>query len=180
MLENPCDSSTLGIKSSACLNYSEDFSKGTLKCANDCKLDTTECGKTPTCGNNKLDTGELCDGTQFGRMTDLSCNAFSPTFCKWKRFHANPAKYPQINVRQTRQACLPAKIAEHARKEIGAATTLIVKRDTAQTEHAERILAATVLKIHTNLMLTAAASAQNAGKTWTAMKTRTALQDYAA
>ena len=166
-------------KSSACLNYSEDFSKGTLKCANDCKLDTTECGKTPTCGNNKLDTGELCDGTQFGRMTDLAAMPLA-NILQMEAFHANPAKYPQINVRQTRQACLPAKIAEHARKEIGAATTLIVKRDTAQTEHAERILAATVLKIHTNLMLTAAGRAQNAGKTWTAMKTRTALQDYAA
>ncbi len=75
-----CDTNNLGLNSNKCIDYSLDFKEGTLKCTNDCKLDTSSCTKAPTCGNKRLDTGELCDGTNFGNLTDLSCSSYSSNF----------------------------------------------------------------------------------------------------
>ena len=75
-----CDDTNLGPLSGKCLDYSVDFNSGNLKCTNDCKLDTSSCTKAPGCGNNRLDTGELCDGTNFGNFRDLSCNGYSSNF----------------------------------------------------------------------------------------------------
>jgi len=74
-----CDSANLGPLNGKCVDYSAEFNSGSMKCA-DCKLDTSGCAKAQACGNNKLDTGELCDGTNFGNITDLSCSKFSPNF----------------------------------------------------------------------------------------------------
>ena len=74
-----CDSTNLGPLSGKCLDYSSDFNDGNLKCT-DCRLDTFSCTKTPTCGNGRLDTGELCDGNNIGNITDLSCNSYSSSF----------------------------------------------------------------------------------------------------
>jgi len=75
-----CDTNFLGLASNNCLDYSTDFSSGTIKCSDNCKLDTSGCTKASTCGNGRLDTGELCDGDNFGSISDLSCTAYSPSF----------------------------------------------------------------------------------------------------
>ncbi|MBI4452407.1 hypothetical protein HY637_03185, partial [Candidatus Woesearchaeota archaeon] len=74
-----CDLSNLGPLTGKCNDYSMDFNDGNLKCTS-CKLDTNECKKSPTCGNGKLDTGETCDGSNFGNITDLSCTNYKNTF----------------------------------------------------------------------------------------------------
>ena len=89
-----CDGNVFGqIKS--CTDYSE-FSGGTLKCTTSCQLDTSGCTEKPKCGNNKLDTGELCDNNNFGNITDLSCNGYSGSFV------------------QGQLACTNCKISTHA------------------------------------------------------------------
>lgn len=74
-----CDGSVLGSLKS-CADYSQSFTAGTLKCTSDCKLDTSGCTKAQMCGNGKLNTGELCDGTNFGTINNLNCNSYSPNF----------------------------------------------------------------------------------------------------
>ena len=76
-----CDTNTLGLSSSKCVDYSQDFESGSIICKEDCKLDTSGCTKTSEiCGNNKLDTGEICDGSNFGAISDLSCKSYSSLF----------------------------------------------------------------------------------------------------
>lgn len=50
---------------------SQGFDKGTLKCGDDCQIDTSDCSDdTPvTCGNDQLDEGETCDGSALGDAT---------------------------------------------------------------------------------------------------------------
>ncbi|MEK7137557.1 MAG: hypothetical protein AAB853_04725, partial [Patescibacteria group bacterium] len=75
-----CDTANLGSLSGNCLDYgSAYFKAGALSCTDNCRLDTSNC-VTQLCGNNKLDTGELCDGTNFGSRTDLSCNGYDENF----------------------------------------------------------------------------------------------------
>jgi hypothetical protein len=46
------------------------FPGGTLRCASDCAdFDTTQCLANPTCGNDVLEPGEVCDGSQLGLQT---------------------------------------------------------------------------------------------------------------
>ncbi len=78
-LGESCDSNNLGPLTGKCVDYSFDFNDGTLKCTN-CKLDTNDCQKSSTCGNNRLDTGESCDGSNFGNITDISCSNYKNTF----------------------------------------------------------------------------------------------------
>ncbi|MBI3027319.1 hypothetical protein HYY70_04335, partial [Candidatus Woesearchaeota archaeon] len=75
-----CDGINLGLTSNKCADYSNDFKEGELQCLDDCKLDTSKCVKSPSCGNQRLDTGETCDGTNFGDIKDLSCSAYSNSF----------------------------------------------------------------------------------------------------
>ncbi|MBI2124884.1 hypothetical protein HYT92_03775 [Candidatus Pacearchaeota archaeon] len=51
-----------------------------MKCASNCTLDISDCRKAPTCGNNKIDTGELCDNSLFANLTNLSCTNYKSTF----------------------------------------------------------------------------------------------------
>ena len=77
-----CDTDKLGFNGNKCVDYSLDFSNGIVDCTDDCKLDTSGCTKASTCGNNRIDSGELCDGTKFFNLTDLRCSAFSSTFLR--------------------------------------------------------------------------------------------------
>ncbi len=52
-----------GIKS--CVDYSESYSSGMLKCNDKCEIDTSACVATVKCGNGKLDADEWCDGKLF-------------------------------------------------------------------------------------------------------------------
>ncbi|HLC61483.1 MAG TPA: hypothetical protein VJI52_00515 [Candidatus Nanoarchaeia archaeon] len=77
-LGESCDTNNLGPLSSNCVGYSTDFGSGNLQCVG-CRLDTSSCGRAPSCGNNRLDTGEACDGNKF-KASDLSCGSYSDKF----------------------------------------------------------------------------------------------------
>ncbi|MDP6547363.1 MAG: hypothetical protein QF917_00170 [Candidatus Woesearchaeota archaeon] len=75
-----CDGTNLGSITDSCTDYSTFFNSGTLSCGNDCMLNTNNCEESPSCGNGRLDSGELCDGTNFGNITDLSCFSYNENF----------------------------------------------------------------------------------------------------
>ncbi|MBI3027318.1 hypothetical protein HYY70_04330 [Candidatus Woesearchaeota archaeon] len=75
-----CDTSTFGSINDSCKSYSSFFTSGVLKCTNDCKLDTFSCNEAPKCGNGAIDSGETCDGTNFGNITDISCSSHGANF----------------------------------------------------------------------------------------------------
>ncbi|MEI7579394.1 MAG: LamG-like jellyroll fold domain-containing protein [bacterium] len=54
-----CDGLDLGILT--CNNF-DNFDGGFLSCNNSCQVETTNCSKSPVCGNNLLESGEQCDG----------------------------------------------------------------------------------------------------------------------
>ncbi len=47
------------------------FASGTLTCTNSCTLNTSQCqpGANPQCGNNAIEAGETCDGTNLAGAT---------------------------------------------------------------------------------------------------------------
>jgi hypothetical protein len=75
-----CDGEDLGGET--CI--SRGFEDGTLKCLPNCAgFDTSQCGKSATCGNDNIDSGEVCDGTALNGRTcvhegfeegDLKCS----------------------------------------------------------------------------------------------------------
>ena len=69
-----CDKTAFAGNIKTCAAYSSSYESGNLKCTSSCKIDTNECvlKSTNTCGNGKLDSGELCDGTKFVENKD-SC-----------------------------------------------------------------------------------------------------------
>ncbi|MBI2557973.1 hypothetical protein HYW20_01515 [Candidatus Woesearchaeota archaeon] len=75
-----CDKANLGPLSGNCIDYSQFFKSGKLGCGQNCRIDTNACTESPKCGNSLLDTGEICDGTNFGNITDLSCSSYSSNF----------------------------------------------------------------------------------------------------
>ncbi|MBI4176720.1 MAG: hypothetical protein HY518_05930, partial [Candidatus Aenigmarchaeota archaeon] len=77
-----CDGNMPWQMPSLCTNYSSSFKSGQISCTN-CALSAKECTSTQEdrCGNNKLDTGELCDGLAVGsNISSVSCMAYSPYF----------------------------------------------------------------------------------------------------
>ena len=65
-----CDGTDLAGKTCEALGYG----KGALSCAPNCAdFDVSGCGALATCGNNKKDPGEACDGTDLGGAT---CKGF--------------------------------------------------------------------------------------------------------
>ena len=65
-----CDGSDLAGKTCEALGYG----KGALSCAPNCAdFDVSGCGALATCGNNKKDPGEACDGTDLAGAT---CKGF--------------------------------------------------------------------------------------------------------
>jgi len=48
------------------------FEGGFLRCGGDCVIDTGNCVKIPNCGDGVLDSGELCDGFEFGAIDECT------------------------------------------------------------------------------------------------------------
>lgn len=71
-----CDGSNLAGQSCTSLGYDS----GNLSCTSDCRFDTSGCISTPpppppppsSCGNGNIDSGEGCDGSNFGGNTCLT------------------------------------------------------------------------------------------------------------
>ena len=74
-----CDGSNLGNIGTSCASYSNSFQSGTLKCNSNCQISTENCAEKPKCGNGVIDTGETCDGTNFGNL-DGTCKSYSNNF----------------------------------------------------------------------------------------------------
>jgi len=50
------------------------FTGGTLGCTANCTFDTSGCTGGPMCGDNMINqTSEVCDGTDLGDLTGLTC-----------------------------------------------------------------------------------------------------------
>ncbi|MFH0979253.1 MAG: hypothetical protein V1837_08215 [Candidatus Woesearchaeota archaeon] len=64
-----CDPSS-GIEPPGCTRF-DNFNGGTTTCT-ECMVDVGGCsgGTSGTCGNNRVNTGEQCDGTDWGHITD--------------------------------------------------------------------------------------------------------------
>ncbi|MGI6393301.1 MAG: hypothetical protein ACOX2F_00990 [bacterium] len=61
-----CDGTDLGGKE--CFDFG--FEEGELRCLANCSgFDTSGCGKSMLCGNGKIDSGEVCDGSQLNGRT---------------------------------------------------------------------------------------------------------------
>lgn len=72
-----CDDTTFGIVEQ-CTDYDE-FTGGTLSCGDNCKLDTSACIAIAPCGNGVIDSGEQCEGNEFG-IGSNSCTDLSSDF----------------------------------------------------------------------------------------------------
>ena len=71
-----CDSNLL--QGATCESVVGVGSTGTLKCKpGSCEYDTTGCGKADGCGNDRIDSSELCDGSHFTDGTD--CKTYEPS-----------------------------------------------------------------------------------------------------
>ncbi len=76
-----CDGTNLGkLPDNKCSSYSPFFKSGIISCRNDCQIDTSGCTQAKSCGNTKLDPGELCDGSNFTALKDISCKNYSSLF----------------------------------------------------------------------------------------------------
>ncbi|MBU2562107.1 MAG: hypothetical protein KKF68_00400 [Nanoarchaeota archaeon] len=69
-----CDGSNWGNISSC--SIFDQFTGGTLSCGSDCKFNTNSCtgGTTGTCGDGEINTGEMCEGSNWGNIS--SCSIF--------------------------------------------------------------------------------------------------------
>jgi hypothetical protein len=65
-----CDGANLA--GNTCLSVGEGFQGGTLACATDCRFDTSGCTGQSECGNGIIESGEVCDGSNFGGATCVS------------------------------------------------------------------------------------------------------------
>ncbi len=61
-----CDGTLFRNGYKVCSEYDKKYISGNLKCTN-CEIDTGAC--VVKCGNGKVDSGEVCDGTNFGGKT---------------------------------------------------------------------------------------------------------------
>ena len=63
--DEECDGSNIPGDKIKCSDYDASYSKGEVSCNANCTLNYSLCETGPICGNNKVDDGELCDGTKF-------------------------------------------------------------------------------------------------------------------
>lgn len=66
--DEDCEPGNLGGANCRSLGYTD----GNLHCYSNCTFDFSECSSQPTCGNDQLDPGEICDGEV------IDCTEFDP------------------------------------------------------------------------------------------------------
>lgn len=73
-LNETCDGDNWGSVITDCTSFDSSYTGGALSCGNDCHFNTTQC--TPSnpgpCGNNVVNDGEECDGSDWGAITGCS------------------------------------------------------------------------------------------------------------
>ncbi|MBQ1927103.1 MAG: hypothetical protein II180_13395 [Proteobacteria bacterium] len=70
-----CDNTSFRNNITNCKTYNSTlYASGKLACTNTCTIDTSGCVKAATakCGNNTIEAGEICDGTNFGGKSCVS------------------------------------------------------------------------------------------------------------
>jgi hypothetical protein len=89
MTNAECTGGKICVNGSCVPSHCSDGVKNNDETAVDCG--GADCAVCPTCGNNKVELGETCDGTDFGKVTDCkSLNsgfAFGPVTCKTNMCH---------------------------------------------------------------------------------------------
>lgn len=75
-----CDGNDFGEISTACTDYSDDFTGGQLSCNDNCQYDTLSCeaptSSEPTCGDGIIQPSEVCDGDNLNNNTCSSYDGF--------------------------------------------------------------------------------------------------------
>jgi len=93
-----CDGSNLGSLDGTCTQYNPAFTSGTLRCSNNCKLETIGClGFPGLCDGQQINPGESCDGTNFGAAnscTDLGFESGNLN-CNGCRLDTTQCQLPQ-------------------------------------------------------------------------------------
>ena len=75
-----CDSSAFPIDSVSCADYNSSYIRGEVTCNANCTINYNLCElapEPPSCGDGKLDDGELCDDNKFPDNTK-ACNKLFP------------------------------------------------------------------------------------------------------
>ena len=71
--DEPCDGEVFADNSQTCETFFGVGATGKLRCVS-CRVSTADCVASSLCGNDQLDAGERCDGSQFG---DESCETLA-------------------------------------------------------------------------------------------------------
>ncbi len=71
-----CDGDLFHNDITKCADFSMNYTTGDLKCSS-CKIDTSDCGGTPICGDDAVNGTDVCDGERF--LNDkTNCNELFP------------------------------------------------------------------------------------------------------
>lgn len=78
-INEECDSGRFKSSLNTCAKVVGTGSTGTLKCNDNCTIDASGCSQPETCGNNKVDGDEDCDGTDF-LLDEKTCKGWSSVY----------------------------------------------------------------------------------------------------
>ena len=82
-INEPCDGTKFSTKLNTCAKVVGTGSTGTLSCNADCTINSSKCSSASTCGNDKVDGDEDCDGTKF-LFDEDTCKGWSSIYSDGK------------------------------------------------------------------------------------------------